>query len=106
MILNLRIDQQEESLDVPDDLIQQAQDFFEKMDNDMNKGWQMSQKWVEKPNNDQRCQIAADKILIAIDTKNSKMMMLMAAYILNKMPEIKLVDISTNGDMHDTTFEF
>lgn len=106
MILNIRIDDQLQSLEVPDEIIAQGGDYFNKMDSDMDKGWQMSQKWVENPTLEQRCQIAGDKILIAIDGKRAKLVMMMAAYILYKLPHLKLLDISTNGDMFETYFEY
>ncbi|MBL7002440.1 MAG: hypothetical protein ISR69_00255 [Gammaproteobacteria bacterium] len=106
MILNIRIDDQQQSLEVPDGMLSAATDFFSKMDTDMDNGWQMSQRWVDMPTAEQRCQVAGNKILIAIDAKKSKMMMLMAAYVLYKLPNIKLLDISTNGDMFDTFIEY
>ena len=106
MILNIRIDDQLQSLEVPDEIIAQASDFFNKMDSDMDKGWQMSQQWVDNPTVEQRCQIAGNKILTAIDGEKSKLMMMMAAYVLYKLPTLKLLDISTNGDMFETYFEY
>jgi len=106
MILNIRIDDQLQSLEVPDEILTQAVDYFNKMDSDMDKGWQMSQQWVDDPTIEQRCQIAGNKILVAIDGKRSKLIMMMAAYILYKLPKLKLLDISTNGDMFETYFEY
>lgn len=106
MILNIRIDDQLQSLEVPDDIVLQARDFFNKIDEDMDKGWQMSQQWVDKPSVEQRCQIAGNKILTALDSKKSKLIIMMAAYVLFKLPNLKLLDISTNGDMFETYFEY
>lgn len=106
MILKIRVDDQLQSMEVPDDVVTGATDFFAKMDADMDKGWQMSQQWVDHLNAEQRCQVAANKILVALDKKNSKMMIMMAAYILHKLPSLKLLDISTNGDMSETYFEY
>jgi hypothetical protein len=79
-----------------------AGDFFKKMDADMDRGWQMSRKWVDRPDDVQRCQIAADKILTAIETENEKLAALMAAYILRRIPSIDSVDIDISGDMTAT----
>jgi len=106
MILNIPIDDQLQSLEVPDEILTQATDFFNKMDADMDKGWQMSQKWVDSPNVEERCQIAGNKILTAIDGKRSKLIMMMASYVLYKLPSLILLDISTNGDMFETYFEY
>ncbi len=102
MKLNIIIDGRSNAFDVPDKLLVEARDFFDKLNTDMDKGWQMSRDWVEKPDPEQRCQIAADKILTAIDTDNEKMLMLMAAYILHTMPGVKSINIDNTGDMNET----
>ena len=90
------------AIEVPDELLVDARDFFDKLDADMDKGWQMSRDWVDNPNAEQRCQIAADKILTAIETENEKLLMLMAAYILKTMPGVKAINIDLTGDMNET----
>jgi len=102
MKLNIIVDGRTNAFDVPDSLLIEAKDFFDKLDADMGKGWQMSRDWVENPDAEQRCQIAADKILMAIDTDNEKLLMLMAAYILRTMPGVKTVNIDNTGDMNET----
>ena len=62
MKLNIIVDGRTNAFEVPDDVLVDAKDFFDKLDADMDKGWQMSRDWVEKPDAEQRCQIAADKI--------------------------------------------
>jgi len=102
MKLNIIVDGRSNAFDVPDDLLLDAKDFFAKLDEDMDKGWQMSRDWVEKPNLEQRCQIAADKILTAIETDNEKLLMLMSAYILRTLPGVKTINIDITGDMNET----
>ena len=102
MKLNIIVDGRTNAFEVPDNLLVDAKDYFAKLDQDMDKGWQMSRDWVEKPDAEQRCQIAADKILTAIDTDNEKLLMMMAAYILNTMPGVKSVNIDVTGDMNET----
>jgi hypothetical protein len=102
MKLNIIVDGRTNAFDVPDNLLIEAKDFFTKLDQDMDRGWQMSRDWVEKPDAEQRCQIAADKILTAIDTANEKMLMLMAAYILHTKPGVKSINIDITGDMNET----
>ena len=99
MILKVTIDEKTFPLEVDEDMIQSANDAFKKMDDDMNKGWQMSRTWVDNPSDLQRCQIAADKMLTAIQLEKSATVGLMAAYIMYKMPGIGKVDIDTSGDM-------
>ena len=102
MKLNIIVDGRSNAFEVPDDLLVEAKDFFDKLDADMDKGWQMSRDWVENPDAQQRCQIAADKMLTAIENDNEKLLMLMAAYILHTLPGIKSVNIDVTGDMNET----
>lgn len=102
MILNVVIESESLRLEIQQDMLTQAHDFFQKMDADMDRGWQMSFTWVENPDPVQRCQIAADKLYGAYETENQNMMRMMAAYILYKLPNITEVYISTNGNMHET----
>jgi hypothetical protein len=99
MILKLTIDDQTYDIEVPDSLIEEAQDFYAKMDQDMDKGWQMSRFWVEKPDLYQRCQIVADRVLGAFHTENKKMLLLMAGYILSRVPQVQEVIVDTSGDI-------
>ena len=102
MKLNIIVGDRSHAFDVPDGLLTEASEFFDKMDADMDRGWQMSRDWVECPNPEQRCQIAADKILTAIETENEKTLMLMAAYILRTMPGVTGINIDITGDMNET----
>ncbi|MEM8845177.1 MAG: hypothetical protein AAGB35_09060 [Pseudomonadota bacterium] len=104
MILKVIIDEKTIPIEVPDYMLVEAEEFFNKMDTDMDSGWQMSRSWVDSPDNIQRCQIAADRILTSVHTENEKMATLMAAYILKKLPNIGSVDIDTEGDITQTTF--
>ncbi len=99
MILKVTIDEKTFPLEVDSDMMQRAGDAFQKMDADMDKGWQMSRTWVDLPNDVQRCQIAADKMLTAIQQEKAATVGLMAAYIMNKIPDVHAVDIDTSGDM-------
>lgn len=99
MILKVTIDEKTFPLELEEDMISSAQPMFVKMDADMDQGWQMSRTWVEAPNDMQRCQIAADKMLTAIQQEKTATVGLMAAYIMNKIPGVQAVDIDTSGDM-------
>lgn len=102
MKLNIIIEGRMNAFEVADSLLVEARDYFDKLNADMDRGWQMSRDWVERPSAEQRCQIAADKILTAIDTDNEKILMLMAAYILHTLPGVKSVNIDNTGDMNET----
>jgi hypothetical protein len=102
MILNVITNEEQRQIDVPQDILADAHDFFVKMDRDMDKGWQMSRTWVDHPDQVDRCRIAANKLLTALETNNQYLMLLMAGYILTRMPGINGVDIDTSGDMTAT----
>ncbi|HHO68908.1 MAG TPA: hypothetical protein ENK12_07750 [Gammaproteobacteria bacterium] len=102
MILKLCVDDQTYDIDVPEDMMAEAQEFYARMDQDMDRGWQMSRFWVEKPDLYQRCQIVADRVLGALHTENKKMLVLMAGYILSRVPQVREVVVDTSGDMTQT----
>jgi hypothetical protein len=106
MILNIRVEDQSYPVDVPENILTEAGDYFTKLDQDMDRGWQMSRSWVDNPNPEQRCQIIADRILGAFENENKKSLILLSAYILSRFPNLKTIDISTNGEMQETSFEF
>lgn len=102
MKLNIIVDGRTNAFEVPDELLKDASDFFDQMNADMDKGWQMSRDWVDNPNPEQRCQIAADKVLGAIESENEKLLMMMSAYILKTMPGVRGINIDITGDMNET----
>ncbi|MFV2056547.1 MAG: hypothetical protein ACC707_08770 [Thiohalomonadales bacterium] len=104
MQITIHIDEKAQTVDIPDDTLTEAHAFFTKIDTDMDRGWQMSRQWVENPNREERCKIAADKILSALSSENQTMVQLMCAYILSNLPEVKDIHIDTSGDMMQTEF--
>jgi hypothetical protein len=104
LILNVYIEDSHYPLDIAEALISDAGDFFAKMESDMAAGWQMSREWVDSPNNTQRCQIAADKLMAALQADNPQLVSLMAGYILSRMPGVKGVRIDSSGEMQETEF--
>ena len=102
MLLTLHIDDKTQTLDIPETILSEGEEFFAMMDKDMDKGWQMSRDWIDKPNTQQRCQIAADKLLNAINAENETLLMLMAGYILARAPKTTAIHINTEGEIHET----
>ncbi len=102
MILKVAIDEQLYELNVPDELLQQGQDFFAQMDRDMDLGWQMSREWVDQPSLEQRLQIVGDKLLTALEKENHKLGRLMAGYILSRQPLVETLELDTSGEMQNT----
>jgi hypothetical protein len=101
MILKLIVDDQLYELNVPEGFIAQAKDFFERMDQDMDAGWQMGRDWVAEPDPIQRAQIAANKLFTALENDNHDLGRLMAGYIVSRLPEVDSVEISATTEMSD-----
>lgn len=106
MKLTLHIDEKSQTLDIPNSILEEGKDFFEMMDSDMDKGWQMSREWVDNPDTVQRCQIAADKIINAINAENETLLLLLAGYVLSRSPQTRAIHINTSGEIQETEFEF
>lgn len=104
MLLNVYIEDLHYPLDIPEALLTDAEAFFARMDTDMDKGWQMSRQWVESPDRTERCQIVADKLMVALNAENYQMVSMMGAYILSRMPGVKGVRIDTSGEIQETEF--
>jgi hypothetical protein len=102
--LNIILGENEYPLKIKEKIVEEAQTFFNQMDSDMNKGWQMSKSWVEKPSHYQKCQIAADRLFTSIHLNKKETAIMMAAYILNQMPTVKVIDIDISGNMEETSF--
>lgn len=96
------IGEQVYAVEVPEELLREAAEFHAKLDRDMDRGWQMSRQFVDRPDSLQRCQIVADKLLTSIIHDNRATAMLMAGYIAQRMPGAIGVDIDTSGEMQNT----
>ncbi|MBI5040955.1 MAG: hypothetical protein HZB57_07100 [Gammaproteobacteria bacterium] len=99
MRFNVMIDDQTYPFDIPQFILDEGEEFFAKLDRDMDRGYQMSRTWVEKPDRLNRCQIVADRILDAISRENNQLGVMMAAYIISRVPDATGVRLSTEGDM-------
>jgi hypothetical protein len=106
MKLDVIIDNKTHRIEVPQDMLTEGETFFQKMDRDMDSGWQMGPEFVESPDIAQRCQIAANKLLVSVSAQNQLLVQLMAGYILKRMPGIQTVEIDTGGEMLNTEFIF
>jgi len=101
MILKVTLADQLLELNVPQDFLAQAEDFFAKMDADMDAGWQVNREWVDQPDQYLRGQVAADKLLTALENEDYKLGRLMAGYILARFPDIELLELSEQGETRD-----
>lgn len=106
MILKAIIEDQVYELNVPESLLSGASDFFDQLDRDMDAGWQMSRDWVDAPNREQRAQIVADKLLTALEKDNERLGMMMAGYLLSRLPHLESVEMDITGEIQNTEFHF
>ncbi len=104
MILTAYINDIAYELDVPQNMLDEGECFFSKLDADMQNGWQMSREFVDKPTRVERCKIVADRILDAMSEGNNTLTLLCGAYLLDRMPGIGAVYIDTTGDILETNF--
>ncbi len=102
MTLKVIIEEQTFTLPVEDSFLEKAASFFDKMDADMDKGWQMAREWVEKPDSQQKLTIVADKLLTAIENDEKHTAMMMVGYIRSRAPSIIKIEMDVTGEMgHD-----
>jgi hypothetical protein len=106
MKLDAVIDDQTHRIDIPAAILDEGEEFFARMDRDMDRGWQMGPEFVEHPDTVQRCQIVANKLLTSHAVENALMVQLMAAYIVKRLPNVKAVNIDTDGEMLNTEFRY
>ena len=106
MLLKVTVDDQQLTLNVPDVIVEGAQDFFAQMDRDMDAGWQMGREWIDDLSVEQRCQVVADKLLTALENENDKLGRMMAGYILSRLPHVESIAIDTSGEIQNTEFSY
>ena len=104
MKLNVYMNEIMKQVSVPSDMLRDAETIYSKIDKDLDKGWQMSREWVDSLDTVQRCKVIADRLLTAIENDNEPSTMLMAGYIMSRMPHVKTVHIATDGDINQTQF--
>lgn len=106
MELKVIIDDTELTLNVPQELVERATEVFDRMDRDMDRGWQMGRDWVENPNLEDRLRIVGDKLLSALEREEHEVGRLMAAYLLNRAPTLDRLTLDTGGEPARTELRF
>lgn len=106
MKLTVIVDDKTSWIEVPEDVLVEGEEFFQKMDRDMDGGWRMGPEFIEKPDQVDRCRIAADKLLVSMSTANQTLGMLMAGYILKRLRGVSGVNIDTGGEILNTEFMY
>ncbi len=102
MQLDVYIGNSVHQMELNPEMIEEGHTFFDKMDRDMDAGWKMGPDYVEHPNRLQRGQIAASRLLVAIETGNESMAQAMAAYIASRLPEVRSINIDVHGEPLNT----
>jgi hypothetical protein len=106
MELKVIIDDQLYTLNVPDEIIEGATDAFDRMDRDMDKGWQMGRDWVENPGVEDRVRIVGDKLLSALEREDHNLGRVMAAYILSRVPQLDTLVLDTTGEIGSSELRY
>ncbi|MCB1869532.1 MAG: hypothetical protein KDI43_13705 [Gammaproteobacteria bacterium] len=105
MELNIIIDDYSMDLNIPESFIASSDEAFDRLDQNMDRGIQIGRQWIERPSPRQRCQVAADKLLTALETDNESLALLSAAYIVSRIPGVQRVRIDNSGELQGTVFE-
>jgi len=105
MDLNIIIDDYSMNLNIPKTFMASSTEAFQRLDHSMNGGVQMGREWVQDPDRQQRCQVAADKLLTALETDNYQLALVSAGYIISRIPGVKRVRIDNSGEISGTLFE-
>jgi hypothetical protein len=100
MILNLQIEGEACPLEVSEEFCHENRPFFDKMDQDMDQGWQMSQRWVESPSPDERAAIVGDRLVQALKSGNGHLLTLMAGYLADRYPTAERLELYDRNDIN------
>ena len=104
MQLDVIIESRTYPVNVPEAVLAEGQAFFEKMDRDMDAGWQIGAEFVERPDRLLRAQVAAERLMLALERGNEPMTQGMAGYILTRLPGARSVRVNTDGEPQLTEF--
>jgi len=106
MELNIIVDEYSMNLNLSGHFLSTSQEVFDRLDRDMDQGIQLGREWVQEPDQTQRCQNAADKLLTALETDNEGLAMISAGYIVSRLPGVQGIIIDNSGEMSGTEFRF
>jgi len=101
MQFNITIDQEPFALDIPDGVLAETKSIVADMDADFSKGIQLGRYWIDEPSDEQRCQLAANKIVNAIHQEDVRSFYVMGAYVLSKFPALKMITVDSNYEIDD-----
>ena len=104
LVLKIVLEDEQREIAVPENIVADAAPLLEKMDGDMDHGWQIGRRFSESPGTIERCQVAADRLLSALHTDNQASITLMACYILARLEGVAAVYINSHGEPDQTLF--
>jgi len=102
MRLDIHVEAGTYPVEVSEETLAGGQAFFDKMDRDMDAGWKMGPEFIEHPDRYQRAQIAAARLLLALESRNEGLVQAMAGYILARLPGVGQVHVDTTGQPLNT----
>ena len=104
MQLNIFIDGRQHPIFVEEQLMSDSSPFFDKMDEDMSRGWQLGREWIEDPDAEARSQIVTERLVTALEHDNQQMYTMMAAYLLARKPGLVAVVVPVNGEIQELEY--
>ncbi len=97
MQIDLYADEQRWPIEFDPALLSEARDYFSKLDTDMAQGWQLGRHWIAQPTLEERCQIVAERLRIAVERQQRAPMAMLAAYLASRIPNLREVHIGEEG---------
>ena len=104
MRLDVIVEGKRHSVEVTEEILERGAGFFEQMDRDMDAGWRMGPEFVEHLDRVMRAQVAAERLMLALESGNGSMADGMAGYILSRVPEAACVNVDASGEPLHTRF--
>ena len=106
MQLKAIIDDDLYTLEVPEELVRDSEPFFLKLDQTMDQGVQLGRHWIQNPSSEDRLRIVGNRLLGALEQEKHDVGRMMAAYILNRAPDLEFIRLDTSGELENTELRF
>lgn len=100
--LTLIVDGNSSIVTVPEEVINEGESFFAKLDADMDQGWKVGPEYIENPDQETRLKIVADRLMAAIESGKSGLADLLAGYIVIRDPSVQAIRLDLSGDPLNT----
>ena len=84
-------------IEVTQQTLDLGQEFYDKINQDMDGGWRMGPEYIESPDRVQRGQIVPSRLLVPIETGNEMMVRALAGYFASRLPEVRSININLEG---------